>query len=177
MRVNYFKNMIIEIAPDYKSISVVLETRPSTGNSNMVLTYIKNCGDPIEVDRTLSPNTSNFTITAADLVSGATTIADGVYNFTMTWVGPVGPLEDDVAADYMEQNCFYVGTTSRCKANKYYESTGDKTVRNIIKALELANQCDDCDCTAMCSLYETLLSKINVTLKTTDYVYNDCGCN
>jgi hypothetical protein len=143
------------------------------------LTVKKNCGTTtvFNLDTYAATITDNSIQVPASVIFGADPIPDGVYNLSLACYNTNG------ASDftYTEQNCIYIGTTSRCKALEFYKSITDETLKCKIElllfALDNATLCDTCSCSKICNIYNDLLLIINSPITTTTtYVYSDCGC-
>lgn len=122
---------------------------------------------------------NTITIEASELFPSRTTFSDGVYSIRVVVNGEDFVLVDDVETliegEHEETYCMFIGTTSNCKAYKAYETNQDVVLEYLIKALQIANDCD-CDCEDACSIYEALLERINNPINMTDD-NTDCGCS
>lgn len=118
-------------------------------------------------------------IDASELYPSRTTFPDGVYSIRVVVSGEdvvvIDEVETPVEGEHEETYCIFIGTTSNCKAYKAYETSEDVVLEYIIKALQIANDCD-CECEDACTLYEALLERIANPINTTDD-NTDCGCS
>lgn len=123
------------------------------------------------------PNT--IEIDASELFPSRTTFEDGVYSIRVVVSGQDAILIEDVETLveglHEETYCLFIGTTTNCKALKSYLETEDEVLEYLIKALQIANDCD-CDCEDSCVIYEALLDRINNPITSTND-NKDCGCS
>lgn len=169
--------MQLAVSLDYDSITFTAPVLADNNVAGMSIRYKKNCGTIVTKDLTsVIPSIQNesLTLNVTDLYTDNTVFDDGVYYFRITVTGPL--VEDEPGTTYLT-GCIYIGTTSRCKALCMYENTGDEIYKYIINALSIVNDCDDCDCTTMCELYDYLNTLLSNTSTSTNNVYNSCGCN
>lgn len=172
--------MKISVSLDYNEITFTHSTLQIADISAITLQYYKNCGTiSSAIDLTskivdIDDTTTSLTISITDIDSTKTVFDDGVYQFVLT---VIGPLVEGEAGSYILKGCIYIGTTSRCKALCLYEKEENELVKYIINALSIVNDCDDCDCSTQCDLYNYLLTLITGTSNSTNNVYNSCGCN
>lgn len=169
--------MQIAISLDYDSITFKHDVLIEADITAMSLQYYRNCGTiSSTIDLTsLISNVENNSITVpiTNIDSTKTLFDDGVYRFILT---VVGPSIDGDPGSYILKGCAYIGTTSRCKALCLYKETKNELIRYVINALTIVNDCDDCDCSTQCELYNYLLSLLNNKSINTN-VYKSCGCD
>ena len=110
---------------------------------------------------------NSFVINLVRLYGGATTktkVDDGVYNFALYFVYP----DPDIA---LQDNgldtsaCFVVDYLLKCKML----SNNTPELLDKYRAMFFTNDCDDCDCTHLCTIYNDL---IEIPTNGT----TDCGC-
>ena len=171
--------MQLTISQDYTDITFTHSVLKQSEISTLSLRYKKNCGTLQAVDitskiGTIIDATSSITLNISDIISGKTIFDDGVYYFELIVGGPDVP-PDNVPGTYFLKGCIYIGTTSRCKALCLYETSENELLLYLIKALDLVNDCDECDCSTQCELYDYLTTLL--TTKITDNVYKSCGCD
>lgn len=122
---------------------------------------------------------NTITIDASDIYPLRTTFPDGVYSIRIVVNGDDFILIDDVETlvegEHEQTYCMFIGTTSNCKAYKAFETNKDVVLEYLIKALQIANDCD-CDCEDSCIVYEALIERINNPTNMTDD-NTDCGCS
>jgi len=171
--------MQLSISLDYTDITFTHEVLKQADVSTLSLKYKKNCGTQSSIDLTtkigtIVDATNSITLNISDIIEDKTIFDDGVYYFELTVGGPDVP-KDNVPGTYFLKGCIYIGTTSRCKALCLYETTNNELILYLIEALDLVNDCDECDCSTQCELYDYLITLL--TTKATDNVYKSCGCN
>lgn len=172
--------MQISISLDYTSITFTHECLIQENISGLSLQYKKNCATSatlVDLNSFITDvdnATNSITLDVSDIDATKTIFDDGVYYFKLTVSGP--PVDDTVGT-YILTGCIYIGTTTRCKAVCLYETTEDEIYKYIINALSIVNDCDDCECTTQCDLYDYLLTLLNNTSNTSTNVYSSCGCN
>jgi len=163
--------------------SVLLEA----GITYIDMTYTKNCGTAsavIALSSAIPDITAegSLTIDVGDIITNATVCPDGVYNFRMQVSGPTGTDEDDDTGPgtYVLNFCIFIGSTTRCKALAAYNESKNEAILLLVKALSNVDECDNCDCTTMCTIYDYLQDLIEDSANnstTTTNVYTDCGCS
>lgn len=171
--------MKVSISLDYTEITFTHDVLIQADVSTLTLKYKKNCGTLQTVSLaskigSIVDDTNSLTLSVSDIISGKAIFDDGVYYFELIVGGPEVP-PDNEPGTYFLTSCVYIGTTSRCKALCLYETSENELLLYIIKALDIVNDCDDCDCSTQCELYDYLITLL--TTKTSDNVYNSCGCN
>jgi len=136
----------------------------------LVLTREYGCNSTV-----LSISTSGVTISNNSFVinllkfygSGTTKtrIDDGVYKFTLAFSYPdeIVPEQDNAVAATC---CFVVDYLLKCIILK----NNTPEVLNKYKTMFFASDCDECNCTHLCTIYNDLLQ-----IPTTNAT--DCGCN
>lgn len=133
----------------------------------IVLTRKYGCNStvlPIDTSGITITNNS-FVITLARLYGDTTTktqVDDGVHNFTLIYTYPGTGKDIGVSTS----NCFVNDYLLKCKML----SNNTPELLNKYRQMFLANDCDDCNCTHLCTLYNNLIEL--PTNGTTD-----CGCN
>lgn len=172
--------MQIDVSLDYTEITFTHEVLQVADVSDLTLEFKRNCGtlsDFISLTGsigTIDDANHSLTLTVDQIDATKTIFDDGVYYFKLT---VIGPLVEGEPGSYVLTGCIYIGTTSRCKAACYYDSTGDEKVKYIVNALSIVNDCDDCECSTQCDLYDYLITLITGSSTSTNNVYNPCGCN
>lgn len=170
--------MQIAVSLDYDEITITHPILADINVGTLLLRHTLNCG-------TSSANTDltarigdivgeTLTINVNELDATKTLFDDGVYYFALD-VG--GPIVEGEPGTWFLTGCIYIGTTSRCKAVCLYEQTGNELVKYIIRALDISNDCDDCDCTTQCDLYEYLTSLLTNNSNSSTNAYSSCGCD
>lgn len=136
----------------------------------LVLTRKYGCNSTV-----LSINTAGITITGNSFVinpvrlygnsTTKTKVDDGVYNFTLTFSYPDDtiPLQDNGVST---SSCFVVDYLLKCKML----TNNTPELLDKYKAMFYADDCDDCNCTHLCTIYNDL---IEIPTDGT----TDCGCN
>lgn len=173
--------MTISVSLDYDQISFSSSSLTGFTATSMKLNYKKTC-NTLSADIPLTskiPTIINNTLTLAvtDIFPNDTVFPDGVYYFILTIAGTNSSTVDGTL---ILRGCMYIGTTSRCKAVLKYNETKDEMIPLLIKALDFANECDSCDCSKMCDIYNSLISKLTPSTSTsnsTTNVYSPCGCD
>lgn len=165
---------------DYNQIVFQDDTLIRTRVDTMGINYSKNCADPIQsvdLSSEITNITSDHTLTldVGDIIPGATIFPDGVYKFNLIFALIEDEDEEDPApGTYTISACIYIGTTTRCKAAEKWVETKNDLLELTIKALSHTNECEDCDCEAMCEMYDYLLTLLEQT--STSDVSDGCGC-
>lgn len=173
--------MTISVSLDYDQITFSSTSLAGFTATTMKLNYKKTCGT-LSSDIPLTskiPTISNNSLTLAvtDIFPNDTVFPDGVYYFILTVIGTNSSTVDGTLT---LRGCIYIGTTSRCKAVLKYNETQDEMIPLLIKALDFANDCDSCDCSKMCDIYNSLINKLTTSTSTsnsTTNVYSPCGCD
>lgn len=93
-------------------------------------------------------------------------IDDGVYKFTLTFSYPddLIPEQDNSVSTTC---CFVVDYLLKC----IVLNNNTPEVLDKYRSMFFATDCDDCDCTNLCTIYNDLLQTPTITNAT------DCGCN
>lgn len=173
--------MTISVSLDYDQITFSSTSLAGFTATTMRLNYKKTCGT-LSADIPLTskiPTISNNSLTLAvtDIFPNDTVFPDGVYYFILT---VTGTNSSTIVGTLTLRGCIYIGTTSRCKAVLKYNETQDEMIPLLIKALDFANDCDSCDCSKMCDIYNSLINKLTTSTSTsnsTTNVYSPCGCD
>jgi hypothetical protein len=173
--------MTISVSLDYDQITFSSTSLAGFTANTMKLNYKKTCGT-LSADIPLTskiPTISNNSLTLAvtDIFPNDTVFPDGVYYFILT---VTGTNSSTIVGTLTLRGCIYIGTTSRCKAVLKYNETQDEMIPLLIKALDFANDCDSCDCSKMCDIYNSLINKLTTSTSTsnsTTNVYSPCGCD
>ena len=173
--------MTISVSLDYDQITFSSTSLAGFTATTMRLNYKKTCGT-LSADIPLTskiPTISNNSLTLAvtDIFPNNTVFPDGVYYFILT---VAGTNSSTIVGTLTLRGCIYIGTTSRCKAVLKYNETQDEMIPLLIKALDFANDCDSCDCSKMCDIYNSLINKLTTSTSTsnsTTNVYSPCGCD
>ena len=137
---------------------------------SLVLTREFNCDSVVLPISTAGASITNSSF-VIDLVkfygSGTlkTAFDDGVYKFTLifNYPNPENVLED---ISVTTTACFVVDYLLKC----IMLNNNTPELLNKYRAMFFANDCDDCDCTHLCTIYNDLI------LPTTNGT-TDCGCN
>lgn len=174
--------MNISVSLDYDEITFNHSILNTGTISGLRLEYKLNCGtlsSSIDLNAkivTINNTDKTLTLNVSDIDASKTIFTDGVYYFKLTVLGPIVEGEPGT---YVLTGCIYIGTTSRCKALVAYEASNNEVIKYVISALDIVNQCDDCNCTSQCDLYDYLLTLITntSTSNSNTNVYNPCGCN
>lgn len=160
---------------------------PADMNS-LLVKFSKNCGtvgSNINLNSLISTISDEgvLTIPVATLIPSATVFPDSVYKFTFT-IGtdsgstPNGNVIENVPGTYTVSFCIFIGSVTRCKALANYLETENELIPLLVKALTNVDECDNCDCTTMCTIYDYLIDLLDSsTSTTTTNVYNNCGCS
>ena len=167
--------------------TIVLNTTEVTGLTvddlvGLQLTHKFNCGSSAVLDLTDSMDTivtsdddgTYFTLTAAQYYDDETVekFCEGIYYFQVTLMYSV----DSTSYDYNGSICTLLDCENyiKCKVKDYLIDTMDARPLYMLDAIELANECDTCTCTNMCSMYNDLLATINLNI---DGTTSGCGCS
>jgi len=95
-----------------------------------------------------------------------TRIDDGVYKFTLAFSYPNDTFPEQ--SDALSATCcFVVDYLLKC----IILNNNTPEVLNKYQAMFFATDCDDCDCTNLCTIYNDLLQTPTITNAT------DCGCD
>lgn len=110
---------------------------------------------------------NSFVINPVRLYGNSTTktkVDDGVYNFTLTFSYPDDniPSQDNGVST---SSCFVVDYLLKCKML----TNNTPELLDKYKAMFYANDCDDCNCTHLCTIYNDL---IEIPTNGT----TECGC-
>lgn len=133
-----------------------------------VLTRKYNCSTvvlPIDTSG-ITVTDNSFTINLVRFYGVSTTkehFDDGVYNFNLTFAYPSGI--PDVDTGVSSSNCFVVDYLLKCQML----TNNTPELLNKYKAMFYADDCDDCDCTNLCTIYNDLILIPDGT--------TNCGCN
>lgn len=121
----------------------------STGS--FLIEYTHNCGEVI----TISPTLEDINDDDQFVLS----IEDGVYLVTL--------INDTTSTLLKQTRCVsYITDETRCKMiTKVEEQCDSKLVEKYI-ALQLVNDCTECDCTKACKIFESFIKDLN----------NECNC-
>lgn len=144
-----------ELLDDAYPLSIVL-TREFGCNSTIL---------PIDTSGITITNNS-FTIDVTDMY-GATTkerFDGGVYKFTLIFAYPDANIPSQVNGV----------SSTYCFVNDYYLkcsilNNNTPELLNKYRSMFYANDCDECACTHLCTIYNDLIQEPNGT--------TDCGCN
>lgn len=153
---------------------VITDANLTNTISTMLLDWKYGCSStvlPITVFGKIAGITSNsFTLTLGDLYPTNTPskIADGVHYFQLTYTYVPAPSQVTTVTTNF---CLVVDYDLKCKLLK----SDDVSLLEKYQALFYANDCDSCECTTTCKLYNDILFELGITTTTT----NDsaCGCN
>lgn len=180
---------MVSVSLNYDAITFTHPRLLEANISYIDIAYSKNCGTvgaakPLS---TLIPDITvdgSLTVDVGDIITGATVFPDGVYNFKMQISGPTGTNVSNVTGPgtYTVNFCIYIGSTSRCKALAIYNDSDCKNevIPLLLKALTNVDECDECDCSTMCDIYnylQDLITDSTNTSNTNNNVYTDCGCS
>lgn len=167
--------MTITVSPSFEELTMVFENEiPMDLVSGGIGSFTYNCeATDVTIDMEVLLDTldgQTVTLNATDVYDNRTTFKDGVYNFSF-----------EIYADgstHAVTYCLFIGTTSNCKVTKLVLCQEDELLEYLWKALQYVNECDDCTCSTMCTVYEALQNRIDylASKTTTTNVYNDCGC-
>lgn len=155
--------------------AITFTTTNLSGSANITaleVTSSKNCSTSTVVNITSQINTisnNSITLTAAQMLNNSTItkFCDGVYYLQLK----ITKFLENTTFEYTESECFLVNCNLKCKMIDVYLS--DKTNTKVIylyDALVYGTSCDECDCSAMCTIYNELLNQIGTNDST------DCGC-
>jgi len=131
--------------------------------NNCASTYTEYTVKTTDVSGT-SPNYT-FSITAANLISSTTsTLDDGVYTikFVLT--------EDSTGNTTEEVDCMLTNCNLECDVVEYQVNNPTSLIRMWYDSLITAIDCDNCDCSIPCAIWEKIQNMLGET--TTD----DCQC-
>lgn len=105
-----------------------------------------------------------LTITPELIISDdATEFPDGVFTVTLT-LDDSGTLSTDV-------RCMLVDCDLECQVFDYQAENLTSKIFMYYQALQLGENCDNCNCSGMCALYNKILDILGETTE------NDCGCS
>lgn len=173
--------MNITVSLDYDQITFLNGSLNENDLGSLSLQYKYNCGtlsSSINLDDKLGDLINNtLTLNVSDIFPSKTIFDDGVYYFKITAgsrTSGAGPLP--TPGTFTLTGCVYIGTTSRCKALAKYKETNNEIIKQLIHGLDHVNDCDNCDCTTMCTIYDYLTTLLDTNTTTTN-VYSPCGCN
>lgn len=155
---------LLDISMGKTITEIVLKSKLncSSTQSTVDITSLK---DTITVDKLIIPATSFYN----DLTK--TVYCDGVYNFELSVKYTNG--ETEVLYQGTETKCVFVDCLTGCKVVENYTATKNKKIMFIYFALITSNDCDNCNCTDLCSLYTELKLLLNDNSTTSQ----DCGCS
>lgn len=137
--------------------------------ASIELTYERNCNSvPLTINTTgITISNNSFSINL-DRFYGTTTktkFDDGVYNFTLTFAYPSGTPSVDNGIS--TTSCFVIDYDLKC----LMLNNNTPELLNKYKAMFFADDCDKCDCTHLCTIYNDLILPI------TENNATDCECN
>ncbi len=158
------KSELLDISEGKVITEIVLKSKLncSLTQSSVTLTSLK---DTIVVDTLIIPATSFYN----DVTK--TVYCDGVYNFELSVTYQNG--ETDVLYKGIETKCVFVDCLTKCKVTQKYESSQNRNIIYYYFALITSNDCDNCTCTDLCSIYNELKLLLNDTNTTSE----GCGCS
>lgn len=108
-------------------------------------------------------DTNVLTLTPELIISEtATEFPDGVYVVTLSG--------NDGSQITNEINCLLVSCDLECRVFDYQSENLTSNIYQYYQALQLGPNCDNCNCSGMCALYEKILQMLGTTIE------NDCGC-
>lgn len=118
----------------------------------------------ITADEITEGDTNILTITPDLIISAsATEFPDGVFTVTLA--------TDDDGTVATDVQCMLVDCDLECRVFDYQSENITSNIFQYYQALQLGENCDNCNCSGMCALYEKILNILDSN--TTD---NDCGC-
>lgn len=125
---------------------------------------------PISVSSKISGITNNsFTLSLSDVYPTNTPskFPDGVYYFNMVYIYNPSVGQTNTV------------TTNTCLINDYLLkckvlSSDNETLLEKYQALFYSNDCDSCECTTACKIFNDLQLELDITNTQND---SDCGCN
>lgn len=147
------------------------------------LTRKFNCGSSSSVDLidyklqvvTSDADGTTFTITAPQYYSNDDSIkfCEGIYYFYLY----VQYAIEGGTATWTDTYCAFIDCENiiKCQTNDYVLATKDVRPYYMLDALTYSMDCDTCDCSNMCSMYNDLLATINIS--TTNDTTSGCGCS
>lgn len=171
--------MTVTISLDYDQVTFTSTVLDVDLLETLGIKYKKNCGtisDTIDItDKIADIVDGTLTLGVSDIITSAEVFPDGVYYFELlgTTFDSIPPPDN---GSHTLTACVYIGTTSRCKALKKYNETENEIFRFVINALNHVNDCDDCNCSTMCDVYDYLTTLLDTNTTSTD-VSSTCGCN
>ena len=169
--------MNIVVSPSFEELTVTFDDAIDpitiTGGTGYCLLNCDAEEIEIDMDAVLATlDSGSFTISVADVFAGRTTFKDGVYKFVFELYDAEGG-----GHTHSDSFCLFIGTTTNCKVANWIICEDDDLIEYLLKALQHINDCDDCDCSLMCDIYDTLQNRLDyLASKSTANVYNDCGC-
>lgn len=105
--------------------------------------------------------TSNsFTVNVSEIFSTKTRFDDGVYMFQISYSRVIAPEPETIKTT--TKTCVLIDYLLKCKM-----LTQEQQI--LYKSLLYAEECDSCNCSKMCEIYNFLTTTPNGT--------SDCGCN